>query len=154
MDSRVLKDLLNNPNSIPTYLKQLWSKENGTPQFYINVLEQCYQIIIGSTDLTNVEPFFKNLKDQGLLQFGTCDVTWNFGDTAYKCKTCQLDPTTAMCIACFNAGDHKGHDYALQSVAGGFCDCGDPSSFNINGKHRGWLTDSDVATIAILAVAS
>ncbi|GAM20420.1 hypothetical protein SAMD00019534_035950 [Acytostelium subglobosum LB1] len=129
--------------SIPKYFSDRCDSDDKTvikdEAFYQGLLDQCMMLIIGAPSTVGVETFFNELRDQGLLKFGTCDVTWNYGDTAYKCKTCQLDPTTAMCIGCFNAGDHKGHDYALQSVGGGFCDCGDPTAFKTSGfcsKHK------------------
>lgn len=29
---------------------------------------------------------------------------------AYKCHTCQIDLSAAICLNCFRDGDHKGHD--------------------------------------------
>lgn len=32
---------------------------------------------------------------------------------------------SAICLDCFKAGDHTGHDFRLyQSMGGGSCDCG------------------------------
>eukprot|EP01133_Synstelium_polycarpum_P019161 gene19161-22953_t len=125
-------------SGLPQYLETLW-KDGETVEFYSNVLTRCMQIITEKNTPEEIEAFFTNMNANGLLYHGACDTTWNFGDTAYKCKTCQLDPTTALCISCFKAADHKGHDFSLQSVGGGFCDCGDPTAFKPSGfceKHK------------------
>ena len=67
---------------------------------------------------------------------GPCSVTWVAGEAAYKCRTCELDRTSAICVDCFRAGDHEGHDYALVRVSGGCCDCGDVQSWETSGFCR------------------
>ncbi|CAI7787242.1 unnamed protein product, partial [Closterium sp. NIES-54] len=46
----------------------------------------------------------------------------------------------AICVKCFQEGDHRNHDYVMyRSESGGCCDCGDPSSWNPKGackRHR------------------
>ena len=43
-----------------------------------------------------------------------CSVTFSFGDIVWKCKTCQVgDETCVVCQACYQAGDHAGHDVAF-----------------------------------------
>eukprot|EP00188_Purpureofilum_apyrenoidigerum_P003153 Plantae.Rhodophyta-Purpureofilum_apyrenoidigerum.ctg32166.p1 GENE.Plantae.Rhodophyta-Purpureofilum_apyrenoidigerum.ctg32166~~Plantae.Rhodophyta-Purpureofilum_apyrenoidigerum.ctg32166.p1 ORF type:complete len:246 (+),score=40.36 Plantae.Rhodophyta-Purpureofilum_apyrenoidigerum.ctg32166:85-738(+) len=64
-------------------------------------------------------------KVAGELVSGACGVVWKGNELAYKCKTCAVDPTCAICIDCFKNGDHEGHDYAMTKTAGGCCDCGD-----------------------------
>ena len=54
-----------------------------------------------------------------------CPISQN--ELAYKCNTCQADPTCAICVECFNKGDHTGHDYRMIRTVGGMCDCGDAS---------------------------
>ena len=57
---------------------------------------------------------------------GPCTTIWNAGALAYRCRTCQVNDSSAICPDCFNAGDHEGHDYSLYvSEHGGCCDCGD-----------------------------
>jgi len=41
---------------------------------------------------------------------GVCGKTWIPGQVAFKCRTCEKDPTCAICQACFLAGNHQGHD--------------------------------------------
>ena len=50
----------------------------------------------------------------------------------------QVTSSSAVCVSCFKAGDHEGHDYVLyRSPAGGCCDCGDPASWNLEGEGGG-----------------
>ncbi|KYQ90036.1 hypothetical protein DLAC_08620 [Tieghemostelium lacteum] len=140
MDNLDLEKLNSNLNSIGAYLDSKWKVDKNTA-FYKEILDECMQIIAGSKQ---VEEFFKDLADRKLLNVGACETTWQFGDAAYKCKTCQLDPTSALCISCFKTGDHEGHEYSLQSVGGGFCDCGDPTAFKPSGfcsRHKEQKTD-------------
>lgn len=71
---------------------------------------------------------------------GVCGTVWKQDELAYKCKTCERDPTCAICVPCFRHGDHKGHDYAMIRTGGGCCDCGDVQAWKSNGfcsRHRG-----------------
>lgn len=66
---------------------------------------------------------------------GPCTNVWTAGTVAYRCRTCQVTATSAVCVACFKAGGHEGHDYILyRSPAGGCCDCGDLSSWALDGE--------------------
>ena len=40
-----------------------------------------------------------------------CAATIKEGDPIYRCKTCQMDGTNLLCVACFKASDHEGHDW-------------------------------------------
>ncbi|KAL2613856.1 hypothetical protein R1flu_025548 [Riccia fluitans] len=71
---------------------------------------------------------------------GICGAVWGGNDIAYRCKTCEHDPTCAICVPCFKAGDHLGHDYSLIRTIGGCCDCGDVTAWKQSGfciNHRG-----------------
>ena len=43
---------------------------------------------------------------------------------------------SAICVECFRAGDHTGHDYSVTHVGGGCCDCGDPQAWKPKGFCR------------------
>ncbi|CAG9464054.1 unnamed protein product [Pedinophyceae sp. YPF-701] len=59
-----------------------------------------------------------------------CSQVWTAGALAYRCRTCQRSTSSAICVGCFLASDHAGHDFILyRSDAGGCCDCGDPASW-------------------------
>jgi hypothetical protein len=66
-----------------------------------------------------------------------CVRTFTFGDVIWKCKTCQVgDDTCVVCQACFQGGDHEGHDvsfYISRQPDGGCCDCGDESAWAPSG---------------------
>jgi len=69
-----------------------------------------------------------------------CGVAWKRDTLIVTCKTCGLDPTCAICMPCFQAGNHEGHDYNIHESSGGMCDCGDPQAWATEGfcsKHSG-----------------
>eukprot|EP00667_Euglena_gracilis_P000130 EG_transcript_130 len=77
---------------------------------------------------------------------GTCGKTWKQGELAYKCVTCQADATCAICVECFNRGDHTGHNYRMVQTGGGMCDCGDASAWSRVGfcrDHQGLREGED-----------
>ena len=57
-----------------------------------------------------------------------CMTSFSYGDVIWKCRTCQVgDDTCVICQACFQGGDHQGHDvsfYISRQTDGGCCDCG------------------------------
>ncbi|KAG2392551.1 hypothetical protein C9374_011276 [Naegleria lovaniensis] len=61
---------------------------------------------------------------------GVCGKTWTVGDLAFKCRTCQKDPTCAICEECFKKGNHEGHDYTMTRTSNGMCDCGDAEAWS------------------------
>lgn len=73
---------------------------------------------------------------------GPCTAVWTAGTIAYRCKTCQITSSSAVCVSCFKAGGHENHDYVMyRSSAGGCCDCGDLSSWHAEGKQQSTLFD-------------
>lgn len=73
-------------------------------------------------------------------QRGVCGAVWGQNDIAYRCKTCEHDPTCAICVPCFQNGNHKDHDYSVIYTSGGCCDCGDVTAWKKEGfcsKHKG-----------------
>jgi hypothetical protein len=44
---------------------------------------------------------------------GVCGKTWEGGDICFKCRTCETDPTCAICKDCFLNGNHEGHNYSM-----------------------------------------
>lgn len=71
---------------------------------------------------------------------GVCGSVWGHNDLAYRCRTCEHDPTCAICVPCFQNGDHTGHDYSIMYTGGGCCDCGDITAWKREGfcnKHQG-----------------
>ncbi|KAL9652603.1 hypothetical protein ABK040_015566 [Willaertia magna] len=75
---------------------------------------------------------------------GVCGKSWVPGQICFKCRTCQKDPTCAICEECFKNGNHEGHDYAMVTSSSGMCDCGDAESWDTNGfccNHSGSRSD-------------
>ncbi|XP_024031264.1 E3 ubiquitin-protein ligase PRT6 [Morus notabilis] len=73
-------------------------------------------------------------------QRGVCGAVWGQSDIAYRCKTCEHDPTCAICVPCFQNGNHNNHDYSVIYTSGGCCDCGDVTAWKKEGfcsKHKG-----------------
>ncbi|XP_062188383.1 E3 ubiquitin-protein ligase PRT6-like [Phragmites australis] len=69
-----------------------------------------------------------------------CGAVWGHNDLAYRCRTCENDPTCAICVPCFQNGNHKDHDYSIMYTGGGCCDCGDATAWKREGfcsKHKG-----------------
>ncbi|TYH34324.1 hypothetical protein ES332_D13G121200v1 [Gossypium tomentosum] len=82
----------------------------------------------------------KNLEDSSVEQRGVCGAVWGSNDIAYRCRTCEHDPTCAICVPCFQNGNHKDHDYTIIYTGGGCCDCGDETAWKQEGfctKHIG-----------------
>eukprot|EP01100_Stratorugosa_tubuloviscum_P008326 TRINITY_DN3463_c1_g1_i3.p1 TRINITY_DN3463_c1_g1~~TRINITY_DN3463_c1_g1_i3.p1 ORF type:complete len:133 (-),score=52.58 TRINITY_DN3463_c1_g1_i3:441-839(-) len=50
------------------------------------------------------------LKIDAILKSQVCGLVWKPGTNAYRCRTCENDTSCAICLECFNAGDHIGHD--------------------------------------------
>ncbi|KAG5106441.1 hypothetical protein JHK82_043411 [Glycine max] len=69
-------------------------------------------------------------------QRGVCGSVWGNSDIAYRCRTCEHDPTCAICVPCFENGNHKGHDYFVIYTGGGCCDCGDVTAWKREGSAR------------------
>ncbi|KAL2938478.1 E3 ubiquitin-protein ligase PRT6 [Bienertia sinuspersici] len=73
-------------------------------------------------------------------QRGVCGAIWGRNDLAFRCRTCEHDPTCAICVPCFQNGNHKNHDYSIIYTGGGCCDCGDETAWKREGfcsKHKG-----------------
>lgn len=71
---------------------------------------------------------------------GVCGAVWGSNDIAYRCRTCEHDPTCAICVPCFQYGNHATHDYSMIRTGGGCCDCGDITAWKQSGfcsRHCG-----------------
>lgn len=66
---------------------------------------------------------------------GPCSRKFRIGEPIYRCLTCGLDDTCALCSDCFDENAHKGHQLYInicQRENGGVCDCGDPEAWNVD----------------------
>ncbi|KAF8048454.1 hypothetical protein N665_2507s0003 [Sinapis alba] len=82
----------------------------------------------------------KNLAKLNVDQRCVCGSVWGEDDIAYRCRTCENDSTCAICVPCFQNGDHSSHDYSIIYTSGGCCDCGDDTAWKQEGfcsNHKG-----------------
>eukprot|EP01060_Flectonema_neradi_P034452 TRINITY_DN604_c0_g1_i1.p1 TRINITY_DN604_c0_g1~~TRINITY_DN604_c0_g1_i1.p1 ORF type:complete len:1234 (+),score=289.83 TRINITY_DN604_c0_g1_i1:48-3704(+) len=90
---------------------------------------------------------------EGLKNVQICGKVWKEQDgVAYKCTTCQADPTCVICVDCFEEDLHEGHNWRLVKTMGGLCDCGDPQAWAPSGfcrKHRGFAENENPADILL-----
>eukprot|EP01046_Picozoa_sp_COSAG06_P009683 COSAG06_NODE_509_length_14898_cov_76.064869_5_plen_243_part_00 len=76
-----------------------------------------------------------------------CENAWDGYHIGYRCYTCAKSEHSCICIECFDAGDHEGHDFRLfQSQSGGCCDCGDAMAWRESGfcSHHNPQTPIDM----------
>ncbi|XP_074561564.1 E3 ubiquitin-protein ligase PRT6-like isoform X2 [Curcuma longa] len=86
------------------------------------------------------QKFLENLAKKAGGQRAVCGSIWGPTELAYRCRTCESDPTCAICVPCFLNGNHKDHDYSIMYTNGGCCDCGDETAWKIEGfcsEHGG-----------------
>ncbi|WOL01977.1 E3 ubiquitin-protein ligase [Canna indica] len=89
---------------------------------------------------TEPQEALANLSKRTGGQRAVCGAVWGHNDLAYRCRTCENDPTCAICVPCFQNGNHKDHDYSIIYTGGGCCDCGDVTAWKREGfcsEHRG-----------------
>ena len=88
--------------------------------------------------------FLDEQKTAGSARGAPCTAVWMAGAVAYRCRTCQTGEQSSVCVRCFQAGNHEGHDYIMyRSETGGVCDCGDLESWSAHGccdAHRPIVT--------------
>ena len=101
---------------------------------------------LGTVSITSPQQAIEQLQASVSLggnsqqQRRVCQTQFKKNDMIYMCRTCQTDPTCALCHDCFSDSNHDGHDVAFFHATedGGCCDCGDPDAWNPNGfctKH-------------------
>ncbi|ORY35607.1 ubiquitin-protein ligase [Naematelia encephala] len=73
------------------------------------------------------------------IKYGrTCGRVLRRFERTYMCKTCAIDSHCVLCVDCFQASDHTGHEILFgqsYSFAAG-CDCGDVTAWR-DDKHLG-----------------
>lgn len=82
----------------------------------------------------------EDLARKSVGQRAVCGAVWGHNDLAYRCRTCEHDSTCAICVPCFQNGNHKDHDYSIIYTGGGCCDCGDITAWKREGfcsRHKG-----------------
>uniref|UniRef100_A0A7I4B0B8 E3 ubiquitin-protein ligase n=1 Tax=Physcomitrium patens TaxID=3218 RepID=A0A7I4B0B8_PHYPA len=80
------------------------------------------------------EPLDSYLDDFRALGQLQCTYVWTKDVVAYRCRTCQMNDSSAICNLCFQNGNHWDHDYVMyHSASGGCCDCGDLAAWKESG---------------------
>jgi len=79
-----------------------------------------------------------------------CDAQWyakeGVDNIAFGCKTCAMSSASCICVSCFEAGDHEGHDFYIIRSDYGCCDCGDIYAWKKEGfcqNHSGPIVGDD-----------
>eukprot|EP01116_Phalansterium_solitarium_P020632 TRINITY_DN6139_c0_g1_i1.p1 TRINITY_DN6139_c0_g1~~TRINITY_DN6139_c0_g1_i1.p1 ORF type:complete len:462 (+),score=113.83 TRINITY_DN6139_c0_g1_i1:119-1504(+) len=63
-----------------------------------------------------------------------CREVWTEGQYFYRCRDCEMSPSSSVCSSCFKAADHENHDFVFEtSVYGGCCDCGNVQAWKPEG---------------------
>ncbi|KAL6847903.1 hypothetical protein ACP4OV_022031 [Aristida adscensionis] len=86
------------------------------------------------------EAMLHDLQHRCAGERAVCGAVWGQNDLAYRCRTCENDPTCAICVPCFQNGNHQDHDYSIMYTGGGCCDCGDATAWKREGfcsRHKG-----------------
>ncbi|KXS20443.1 hypothetical protein M427DRAFT_41232 [Gonapodya prolifera JEL478] len=68
-----------------------------------------------------------------------CGHVFRKGEAIYRCRTCSLDETCVLCLACFRSthpsfdpatASHE-YNFSISRGGGGYCDCGDPEAWRV-----------------------
>ena len=65
------------------------------------------------TDGADPAAFFDSFADKECPRHSVCGAVWKPRSIAYRCLVCEVNPNSAVCVDCFRAGDHAGHDYRI-----------------------------------------
>ncbi|KAG0560005.1 hypothetical protein KC19_10G146700 [Ceratodon purpureus] len=101
-----------------------------------HVSEEGAKIHLGQLNLKmsggkELDAYLDEFRAQGESQ---CTNVWSKGIIAYRCRTCQTNDSSAICVDCFQNGNHWEHDYVMyHSESGGCCDCGDRAAWKESG---------------------
>ena len=94
-------------------------------------LSRCLLAVTGGAEPTR---FFNSLPCRASKnKQSVCGAVWKRGNIAYRCLDCEVDANSAVCVDCFRAADHEGHDYRIVHINGGCCDCGNPNAWRPSG---------------------
>lgn len=121
------KQAKDNPEAnIPVLLKSNFALFGNDLQFK-NLF---FSLLLGTE---NFKPHLINLKKQAESLQRICAKSLSSNDVAWKCETCEMDPTCIICVECFEKSNHEGHLVRLQRGAAGCCDCGDTTAWKASG---------------------
>ena len=83
------------------------------------------ELLLRGPEFDNFDDFFTYMRRT--VKTCACQTAWNRSTLAVKCKQCSRTENSCICLQCFLAGDHEGHDVRLSHSSTGNCDCGDES---------------------------
>lgn len=67
-------------------------------------LETSIATEVGTQTLTQFLEALKKQEADGKAPVSPCTTVWRSGVVAYRCKTCQKSPNSALCVSCFQVG--------------------------------------------------
>ena len=108
--------------SVSTQCATLLDLKAPTPTRAVKAsLSRCLLAVTGGAEPTR---FFNSLPCRASKnKQSVCGAVWKRGNIAYRCLDCEVDANSAVCVDCFRAADHEGHDYRIVHINGGY-DCG------------------------------
>ncbi|OHT06708.1 hypothetical protein TRFO_25169 [Tritrichomonas foetus] len=170
-------------NSIYKYLKKFWKvaiclemTNNTDEKEEIEILSNKLYKLFETNTSTNIMRVFEDLllEDSNLTfpeyietlkksqKKCMCQSSWSKETLTVHCADCEESRSSCICVPCFLAGDHKGHEVRLTHSISGTCDCGDPIHWKTCGfcsEHPGpephpEMTQLDSKTrIKLIAIA-
>lgn len=89
-----------------------------------------------STNFQSFDNFCQVL--QTTLKKSACRFSWGDTTRVICCRNCERSSNGCICIPCFMAGNHQGHDIYISKSDIGTCDCGNCFQWNPHGfcKHH------------------
>lgn len=130
----------------------------STPASLVGILENELQWLFAKydTEVPTPESYAFSQESFSHPRDLPCARVFRRGEPIFKCSTCALDETCALCAYCFHQDQHEGHVVNVtvcQRENGGVCDCGDPEAwvhqFNcrdgINKQLMAEIVPSDVS---------
>ena len=119
-------------SSVSTQCATLLDLKAPTPTRAVKAsLSRCLLAVTGGAEPTR---FFNSLPCRASKnKQSVCGAVWKRGNIAYRCLDCEVDANSAVCVDCFRAADHEGHDYRIVHINGGCCDCGNPNAWRPSG---------------------
>ena len=143
----------NDPKLISSVMKQ--ELESHPISLVDDVIHSIFLSASPPTEDVDPEIFLQSLPKQSGSKC-RCDSQWyateGVENIAFGCKTCALSSASCICVSCFEAGDHEGHDFYVSKSDYGCCDCGDIYAWKKSGfcKHHTGPSASDDPSIRLV----
>ena len=94
------------------FLCQCFTDVSDISPHFIDCVEKIlnYRLVSGNEKYYNIV-FSNTSNDEDEAK--VCGHKFKNGDPVYRCSDCQQDPTCVMCLSCYHASQHKGHDVSF-----------------------------------------